>query len=59
MITKANKVFLRTPCQSKMAYVTNRLQKDERWQRLMLGDGLSYSTMQQLLYTENGCPLGI
>ena len=27
----------------KMAYVTNRLQKDERWQRLLLGDCLPRS----------------
>ena len=40
MITKVYKVsgFFYKLCQSKMAYVINRLQKYEGWQRLLLGD---------------------
>ena len=34
-------IYLWKLCQSKMAYETNRLQKDERWQRLLLGDWLA------------------
>ena len=38
MITKGygKFVFFENFCSQTMAYVTNRLQKDERWQRLLI-----------------------
>ena len=42
MISKAYKMFFENFVSQKMAYVTNRLQKDERWQRLLLGDWLRW-----------------
>ena len=38
MIAKGYKCFLENFVSQKMAYVTNRLHKDERWQILLLGD---------------------
>ena len=37
-LLRDTKCFLENFVNQKMAYVTNRLQKDERWQRLLLGD---------------------
>ena len=38
MISKGYKMFFENFVSQKMAYVTNRLQKYEQWQRLLLGD---------------------